>query len=259
MPAYAQEPTIERLGDQRWRSESDIECWKGSPSDLGEVLALAVAGAAADEGHAQLSGRLTLANGEQTDFTSVEDFMQCVAELDPDDVTLLRFDVHDGTGDLKATLIARHRIPGVVLTVEGRDRFRVLGVAQLAWERLSENYVDRLGSWRLLLSIAIAVVPAAPAFYIAGRDDVPQGLQAVAGLLGLVVALVVMLVAWGPLQNNNALTISPEPAVPVSERQPHVAIRLWRNRWVQRGAALLGALGLAILSNLIAAALIDWL
>ncbi|MEV4248744.1 hypothetical protein AB0J63_35680 [Streptosporangium canum] len=71
----------------------------------------------------------------------------------------LRLEVASKGCNISGTLLARQKIDGMRVYMNGRDQAKVLGVTQLVFQKMMIGYVDRMGGWRAPIWMGIAILP----------------------------------------------------------------------------------------------------
>jgi len=124
--AYSTSPQLRRADDGRWCAQSEIQQWTGSLADVCAATEIVLQG----EGKRCAPISVALNSGISQRFKSPYELRGALEQLDPYDIATVRVDA-DIPDDGHAVIVVRRQKPGVVVTVDGRDRAHVVGLAHL--------------------------------------------------------------------------------------------------------------------------------
>jgi len=144
--AYCTPPQLQRGNDGRWHAHGEIQQWTGSLADIYAATEIVL------DGHRERSAAVSIALNSGISQRYEAPFeLRMLAQLDPDAIATVRVDadIPDGC----AVILVRRQKPGVIVTIAGRERANVLGLAQLVHGRLMTGYED-IGSPRGFLARA---------------------------------------------------------------------------------------------------------
>jgi hypothetical protein len=251
--AYATSPRLSRRDDGPWTCAGAIERWTGSLAELAAAAAIPMeAGPEVDS-----RATLTLLRGEVVDYPSLDALADAAPDVPPDSVATVRIEVRDGEA-LTTTIVARDRLPAVLVDSVGQDRARVFGTAQLVFSRLMRGYSPAaLGGWQLLITFLISFSPLPIAIVATGNDltnwSFPARIALVSGILASTMALFLLVPKVLKPLGPALVVVAKTP-----DRGPTAGQRLralYQHRWTQRVLYVVYALALGVLGNVIADAL----
>lgn len=263
MAAYSREPRTKRSDKWGFVSKSNIETWRGNPRDIGQVCADALEDLKELRDSSQLAfdlttgGRgflfealITSTTGKQRKCSSPREFDSVISQSDWEKINTIRVEVGGATKKVKLSVIARRRIPGVVIVSHGSSELLVQGIAEFIHGRLMEGYVDRLESWRGIaaFSMPLILIPLAVVF-----SDIAAGLAKYLQIVFLlfIVGATIPLIAVGirvfqvkvPVEFSDAKKLSMTGGLIGGVK------RFLQDKWVLRVLYLAGAILIGVVSS----------
>lgn len=123
----------------------------------------------ATEPNAQLV-LVSWSNGRQDAICGFSALRDALEERPLDDVLSIRLEASGDT--TSGVLVARKKIPGLMVQLEGGSESQILGAAELTFRRMMVGYVDRMGGWRSLAWMLTAFAPIVLAsLAVSARDS----------------------------------------------------------------------------------------
>lgn len=248
--AYSTSPQIRKVADGVYSADGSVQAWRGSTEDLCRVTDDAVAALAERAaGEPSITATISLWLGQSRTFATLAEFRAAAAELDDDQISAIRIDVAEGP--LSGTLVARRRMPGVLVSAQGPDRIEVDGLARLMFAQAMQGYVDRYGGvWRPFAAIAVTLVPVALALRIGTSlaEEWPAWATALFAAAALAVCFVVMVNSWQWTLVRTPLDLIPNDAPERRDIRARVGAFLGHPR-VARVLALAGVIVIGIVTN----------
>lgn len=141
-----------RQGRGRFVATAAIECWKGTPAEFLSVVKLLDASVAD-----RFRAWVTRIDGTNAEFGRPDDLQKALKTESLSGILAVRVELATQDEATTVVLVARNKIPGVLVRVESVDYPRSLGLAEVAYRQSMIGYVDRLGGYRgplLMLSTA---------------------------------------------------------------------------------------------------------
>lgn len=244
--AYSSQPQVERV-DHTYRGTASIECWLGTPDELLGVLEAAdlfdVGTTSVD-----LAATVTWLVGTRSRFRNASDVH---LGLTQEPSTKARtIELRGNRGSIEFVLHARrNQIPGLSFEITGADQTVVADVCKDAYQRMMIGYVDRLGGWRSIAFMLLAVAPI-PVF---GQLSTGSAWSSILALICSVVWVALFLVAIGPrLFAATPCTLVAEVDRSAAVRQAigsALSVRVSVRTWLVGTVA--GIVTLSVLANLL--------
>ncbi len=249
--AYSTPPRTERQEDGTYVAQGSIQSWRGSLEDLARAADDATTALSEEaEGTATLRISITDWQGRQHEYDSSQSLVTAAPETNAEQLTTARVEL-SGAGGTHGTVVARRTMPGVVISVVGRSRIQVDGLARLLFRGLMRGYVDRYGGiWRPTAAFATTLVPAALTFGVFTERDGhwPDWARGVLLLAGLTLTFAVMVNSWQWTLVRTPLEFVPDDAQSEEDLRRRITAVLRRPR-VAKAVALVGVIAVGILSN----------
>ena len=153
-----------------------VESWCGTVDELCEPIR-ALIGSNVSPSEMSLMVGITWSDGSHQQESTLDHLKRALQARSLDDPLTIRIETQSGPGGVSGTLVARHRFPGVSIGVTGDDEAKVLGAAELAFQRLMIGYVDRMGSWRGLAWSLTALAPLLLVIISLAGREVPASIR----------------------------------------------------------------------------------
>lgn len=157
-------------------------------------------------------------------------------------------------GSVEGTLLARAKLPGLMLEVTGTNRAQVLGITELVFQQMMIGYVDRIGGWRLPTWMLTAYLPTILMITAANFVHVSSHplLAVPFVILAIAVLILTLSLSYEALIVRKPLKIE---SVPIAQRRKRAAswIRAtYRHPITRRVLAIVGGLIIGILGSALA-------
>ncbi|RGC70301.1 hypothetical protein C5N14_07745 [Micromonospora sp. MW-13] len=246
--AYASAPALDRVQNTGVIGASAyVECWSGTVDELCSVLEQLSRNPMGSEDEAALAC-VSWTDGTSSAANELDSLRELLAPERLAEVLAVRISVRTDSGT-KATLVARQKLPGLVLRVEGNESAAVLGASELAFRRMMVGYVDRMGGLRALFWMLSGIAPMILVSWAVQQSD--ASVPARLGLLTVAILSGFSLFAFsGPrLQVNQALVLLVR--VPDNRMQQWrvLAKSVYANKRTKAIAGVAGALILGVIGN----------
>ncbi len=229
------------------RATAQVECWSGTVNELCSVVeSLSDILAAIDDDGALAS--VSWVDGTNSRVSQLDELRGLLTPERFGDILAVRISARTHTA-VKVTLVARPKIPGLVLEIEGPDPATVLGAAEIAFQRMMVGYIDRMGGLRGLVWMLFALAPTILVSWAVAESStsniVRAGLFLVAGLSG-----VSIFVLSGPrlLVSQSFALLESVPKNRV-EKWRMVAKSLYARKQTKAALGVAGALLLGVIGN----------
>jgi hypothetical protein len=195
------------------------------------------------------------ADGLHQTLESEDDLAATLVDKSLDDVLSLRMQVRAGDDTMAGVLVARQKIPGVLVEVVGPDPARVLGATELIFQRLMIGYVDRMGGLRGLWWQLIALAPIFLVGLVLNESGLPRPLRLAMVITAAVGGFVAFYYSQTLLLFSVPFVLLTEPPVRFTRKWLVRLISIYRHRYTKPALAILGSLLLGIVGNKIADAI----
>lgn len=153
--AYSNPPFVRKIDEFRFVAEGSIECWRGTPHELLSVADILTA----QRTVRTIQASITWIDGTAFRAESVEEVREKLGSQNLNRVLAIRVEAKSSDDTVNTSLVARNKIPGVIVRVESTDESQALGAAELAFRKLMLGYVDRMGSFRAPTWMLTALTP----------------------------------------------------------------------------------------------------
>lgn len=244
--AYTLPPTLLRSdGSHLATATAAIECWRGSVEELASPIDVLL-NSGPDQ--ASLECQITWADGSQEQAYALASLSQVLVSKDLEDALVVRAEVSSHRESMTSVLVARKKLPGLTLTVTGPDSAKVLGVAELAFHRMMIGYVDRMGGYRGLAWMLVALAPILLASLVVEEGpNAPIRL----GLLLLAAAsgLATFHYSYPRLLVSEPLKLMDSTPLRRRERWKVAILAVYRHRYSRPVLGAFGALALGVIGN----------
>jgi hypothetical protein len=247
--AYSSTPGVQRDASGKYTAEGTIESWRGSAEDICRCARKAADALSDDHASVAVRGTVTDWAGANRTYASLAELESGFVGLDGDEINAVR--VEFLSPDLQAAIVARHRIPGIGVTVQGERELQVDASVRMLFRCLMRGYVDRWGGvWRPTAAIAMTMVLGALTVAVASdRSGAwPTWLLVVEVVVGLTLTLVVMVNSWQWTLVRTAVEFVPDGSTAEEPWTARVK-RLRRERWVASLVGLAGVIAVGIFTN----------
>lgn len=195
-----------------------------------------------------VSGSVAWTDGTSSRFGQLDELRTLLVPERFGDILAVR--ISAGMRDsIKLTLVARQKVPGLVLQVEGSEPAAVLGVGELAFQRMMVGYVDRLGGFRGLAWMLFGLGPMIVVSWAVSRSEISLHLR-----LGLLVLALLSGLSLFALSGQRFLVSRPLvflKEIPGShvERWKIAVKSTYANKRVKAVLGVVGALILGVIGN----------
>ncbi|MFG1606979.1 hypothetical protein [Actinoplanes sp. NPDC049265] len=248
--AYAAAPAFRKSKDGSSKVVATVDCWRGTVEELCSIVESLLSRPPKlrpDTVHA----RILWIDGTNSDLVGLKQVEELLKPQRLQDVLAIRFDSAMDDAGL-VSLVARQRIPGLVLQVEGNDPAFALGAAELAFRRMMAGYVDRMGGLRALTWMLFGLTPMILVSWAVGRSDIGTTTRLL--LFGVaVISGFSMFRFSGPrlLVGRPLVLLERIPDSRSQELKSH-AVSLYSRTYVKVAAGVAGSLFLGVLGNKLA-------
>ncbi|WP_459804192.1 hypothetical protein [Herbidospora sp. RD11066] len=231
-----------------------IECWKGTLDEL-MVAIRSLPQAIGVEQISIVRAWISWTSGQQEVISNIDSLNQRLEGATLEEIFSLRVEVASSPQGISGLVVARQRIPGLLVNVNGNDQAKVLGVTQLVFQEMMIGYVDRMGGWRAPIWILLSLAPMMlVSFFIQenAENNVSRSFLVIASAAS---AIMILGLGYRMLQHSIAFTL-----VQVLPRKRGSALLEWaikkyRIPAIKWLAGLVGVILVGIATNKIA----DWI
>ena len=229
-----------------------IECWRGTVEELLDpvgALAQTVTGSRSTLTEALISW----VDGSQSRATDNDALRALIASRPLEDVLAIRAEVRsEGEPRRRGVLVARKAIPGIHVSVEAHDGASALGAAEMVFQRMMIGYVDRMGGYRGLVWMLIALAPVFLTSLVFGNSQMNLTVKVLVLVVAIAGGFGAFAASYPALLVSVPLSLVAEMPPRFTERWWATVITLYRHRYTRSALATIAALTLGIIGNKIA-------
>jgi hypothetical protein len=245
--AYASAPSLK---PPAWAGESrasaHIECWSGTVDELNSVIEALGPRDCADDNLEE--ARISWSDGTQTVLSDFDSIRNALPPERFADVLAIRFVAKSASG-VGATMVARRKIPGLELCVEGSDAASVLGTGEILFQRMMAGYVDRMGGFRPLVWMLLALAPMILVSWAVERNATSATGRLVLVAIAVLSGLSLFALSGPKLLVDKPLALLEFAPKSRFDRWKASALSAYRHRYAKATLAVLGALVVGIIGN----------
>lgn len=241
--AYTSPPRLVQGAEGKGVGSGAIECWRGTVDELCSAVDALVEAVAGDAG-ASFRASVTWASGRQDRPRTLRGLKDSMGQGTLADLMVLKVDVSSVERGMSGTLLARQKIPGLVVTVTGDDRPRILGMVEFVFQRMMIGYVDRMGGWRGLAWMLTAFTPILLVSLALSPGEGHAAARILITLLAAIAAFSMFRLSYSALLVSTPLELLERLHEPRGRRPRVLLTSFYRHRHTRR---VLGVVGLLLI------------
>jgi hypothetical protein len=233
------------LQDGGVRGTASVESWQGTVAELLNPIEEIQY----DLGEALVTATVISFDGVFREFNSAAEVLSYCNDVGVDSILSIRVVCAALDGSIAATLVARPKVPGVILDVNGPGRSVVLGLTELAFQRMMIGYVDRLGAWRGAAWMATAIAPVLLISMTFSAAQAPWWVRLLVGMVAFGGSFLTLILTYSAFQFGRGFELVDKLPERRSVQLAVLLKRVKRNKRTRFILWVVGTLFLAVVGN----------